>query len=96
MTNELFNIVLVLKEKQQFDIFLGDVLFQFFFWFVFRASPLSDRWRYCEYLTQRRTRSGVTVETTTENMVEDGDIRVVHRGGSKINYREPVLNNDSR
>ncbi|XP_068429252.1 WD repeat-containing protein 75 [Clinocottus analis] len=29
-------------------------------------------------------------------MVEHGDIRVVHRGGSKINYRVPVVTNDSR
>uniref|UniRef100_A0A7N6BKS6 WD repeat-containing protein 75 second beta-propeller domain-containing protein n=1 Tax=Anabas testudineus TaxID=64144 RepID=A0A7N6BKS6_ANATE len=29
-------------------------------------------------------------------MVEHGDIRVVHRGGSKINFREPVITNDSR
>ncbi|XP_037345235.2 WD repeat-containing protein 75 [Pungitius pungitius] len=29
-------------------------------------------------------------------MVEHGDIRVVHRGGSKINYRQPVITNDSR
>ncbi|KAM4558766.1 WD repeat-containing protein 75 [Odontesthes bonariensis] len=29
-------------------------------------------------------------------MVENGDIRVVHRGGSKINFREPVISNDSR
>ncbi|XP_069011012.1 WD repeat-containing protein 75 [Embiotoca jacksoni] len=29
-------------------------------------------------------------------MVEHGDIRVVHRGGSKINSREPVITNDSR
>uniref|UniRef100_A0A8C2XK97 WD repeat domain 75 n=1 Tax=Cyclopterus lumpus TaxID=8103 RepID=A0A8C2XK97_CYCLU len=29
-------------------------------------------------------------------MVEHGDIRVVHRGGSKINSREPVVTNDSR
>uniref|UniRef100_A0A668AAM0 WD repeat domain 75 n=1 Tax=Myripristis murdjan TaxID=586833 RepID=A0A668AAM0_9TELE len=29
-------------------------------------------------------------------MVEHGDIRVVHRGGSKINFREPVLSHDSR
>ncbi|XP_071336815.1 WD repeat-containing protein 75 [Trachinotus anak] len=28
-------------------------------------------------------------------MVEHGDIRVVHRGGSKINFREPVISNDS-
>uniref|UniRef100_A0A4W6BWE2 WD repeat domain 75 n=1 Tax=Lates calcarifer TaxID=8187 RepID=A0A4W6BWE2_LATCA len=28
-------------------------------------------------------------------MVEHGDIRVVHRGGSKINFREPVITNDS-
>uniref|UniRef100_A0A671V3L1 WD repeat domain 75 n=1 Tax=Sparus aurata TaxID=8175 RepID=A0A671V3L1_SPAAU len=29
-------------------------------------------------------------------MVEHGDIRVVHRGGSKINFRKPVITNDSR
>ncbi|KAM6978639.1 WD repeat-containing protein 75 isoform 2-T2 [Tautogolabrus adspersus] len=29
-------------------------------------------------------------------MVEHGDIRVVHRGGSKINFREPVITSDSR
>uniref|UniRef100_A0A8C9Y7F4 WD repeat domain 75 n=1 Tax=Sander lucioperca TaxID=283035 RepID=A0A8C9Y7F4_SANLU len=29
-------------------------------------------------------------------MVEHGDIRVVHRGGSKINFREPVITHDSR
>nr|XP_046259940.1 WD repeat-containing protein 75 isoform X2 [Scatophagus argus] len=29
-------------------------------------------------------------------MVEHGDIRVVHRGGSKINFRQPVITNDSR
>uniref|UniRef100_A0A7N8Y5D2 WD repeat domain 75 n=1 Tax=Mastacembelus armatus TaxID=205130 RepID=A0A7N8Y5D2_9TELE len=29
-------------------------------------------------------------------MVADGDIRVVHRGGSKINSREPVITSDSR
>ncbi|XP_070693952.1 WD repeat-containing protein 75 [Pempheris klunzingeri] len=29
-------------------------------------------------------------------MVEHGDIRVVHRGGSKINSREPVITSDSR
>ncbi|KAM3861857.1 WD repeat-containing protein 75 [Diretmus argenteus] len=29
-------------------------------------------------------------------MVEHGDIRVVHRGGSKINFRVPVITNDSR
>ncbi|XP_068184819.1 WD repeat-containing protein 75 [Antennarius striatus] len=29
-------------------------------------------------------------------MVEHGDIRVVHRGGSKINFRRPVITNDSR
>ncbi|XP_047457745.1 WD repeat-containing protein 75 [Mugil cephalus] len=29
-------------------------------------------------------------------MVEHGDIRVVHRGGSKINFREPVITRDSR
>ncbi|XP_074514499.1 WD repeat-containing protein 75 isoform X2 [Sebastes fasciatus] len=29
-------------------------------------------------------------------MVEHGDIRVVHRGGSKINSSEPVITNDSR
>ncbi|XP_076603910.1 WD repeat-containing protein 75 isoform X1 [Chaetodon auriga] len=29
-------------------------------------------------------------------MVEHGDIRVVHRGGSKINFRDPVISNDSR
>ncbi|XP_030613410.1 WD repeat-containing protein 75 isoform X1 [Archocentrus centrarchus] len=29
-------------------------------------------------------------------MVEHGDIRVVHRGGSKINFREPVVTHDSR
>ncbi|XP_040005205.1 WD repeat-containing protein 75 [Xiphias gladius] len=29
-------------------------------------------------------------------MVEQGDIRVVHRGGSKITLREPVITNDSR
>ncbi|XP_019132148.1 WD repeat-containing protein 75 isoform X2 [Larimichthys crocea] len=29
-------------------------------------------------------------------MVEHGDIRVVHRGGSKINFREPVITNDSK
>ncbi|XP_062258530.1 WD repeat-containing protein 75 [Platichthys flesus] len=28
-------------------------------------------------------------------MVEHGDVRVVHRGGSKINFREPVISNDS-
>lgn len=31
-----------------------------------------------------------------KNMVEHGDIRVVHRGGSKINSRQPVVTNDSR
>ncbi|XP_076013135.1 WD repeat-containing protein 75 [Genypterus blacodes] len=29
-------------------------------------------------------------------MVEHGDIRVVHRGGSKINFSEPVISTDSR
>ncbi|KAK2839466.1 hypothetical protein Q5P01_013206 [Channa striata] len=29
-------------------------------------------------------------------MVEHGNIRVVHRGGSKINFREPVITQDSR
>ncbi|XP_008293300.1 WD repeat-containing protein 75 [Stegastes partitus] len=29
-------------------------------------------------------------------MVEHGDIRVVHRGGSKIDFREPAITNDSR
>ncbi|KAM6954766.1 WD repeat-containing protein 75 [Lycodopsis pacificus] len=29
-------------------------------------------------------------------MDEHGDIRVVHRGGSKINYRKPVITNDSK
>ncbi|XP_061579826.1 WD repeat-containing protein 75 [Cololabis saira] len=29
-------------------------------------------------------------------MVELGDIRVVHRGGSKINFRQPVISKDSR
>ncbi|KAI3355910.1 hypothetical protein L3Q82_004457 [Scortum barcoo] len=29
-------------------------------------------------------------------MVEHGDIRVVHRGGSKLNFRGPVITNDSR
>ncbi|KAF7655813.1 hypothetical protein LDENG_00049450 [Lucifuga dentata] len=29
-------------------------------------------------------------------MVEHSDIRVVHRGGSKINFREPVISTDSR
>uniref|UniRef100_A0A8C6VS41 WD repeat domain 75 n=1 Tax=Nothobranchius furzeri TaxID=105023 RepID=A0A8C6VS41_NOTFU len=29
-------------------------------------------------------------------MVEYGDIRVVYRGGSKINFRKPVISNDSR
>uniref|UniRef100_G3NDZ3 WD repeat domain 75 n=1 Tax=Gasterosteus aculeatus aculeatus TaxID=481459 RepID=G3NDZ3_GASAC len=29
-------------------------------------------------------------------MVEHGDIRVVRRGGSKINFRQPVITNDSR
>uniref|UniRef100_A0A8D3BQH0 WD repeat domain 75 n=1 Tax=Scophthalmus maximus TaxID=52904 RepID=A0A8D3BQH0_SCOMX len=29
-------------------------------------------------------------------MVEHGDIRVVHRGGSKINFRDPVISHDSR
>uniref|UniRef100_A0A3Q3X3F3 C2H2-type domain-containing protein n=1 Tax=Mola mola TaxID=94237 RepID=A0A3Q3X3F3_MOLML len=29
-------------------------------------------------------------------MVEHGDIRVVHRGGSKINSRQPVISNDSK
>ncbi|XP_042282895.1 WD repeat-containing protein 75 [Thunnus maccoyii] len=29
-------------------------------------------------------------------MVEHGDIRVVHRGGSKINFREPVITTDSK
>ncbi|XP_041700010.2 WD repeat-containing protein 75-like isoform X1 [Coregonus clupeaformis] len=29
-------------------------------------------------------------------MVEHADIRMVHRGGSKINFREPVFTNDSR
>ncbi|XP_074551703.1 WD repeat-containing protein 75 isoform X2 [Halichoeres trimaculatus] len=29
-------------------------------------------------------------------MVEHGEIRVVHRGGSKINFRQPVITNDSR
>ncbi|KAM3608092.1 uncharacterized protein V6R79_018983 [Siganus canaliculatus] len=29
-------------------------------------------------------------------MVEHGDIRVVHRGGSKINFREPVITSDSK
>lgn len=32
----------------------------------------------------------------SENMVEHGDVRVVYRGGSKINFREPVITNDSR
>ncbi|XP_075886687.1 WD repeat-containing protein 75 [Nelusetta ayraudi] len=29
-------------------------------------------------------------------MVEHGDIRVVHRGGSKLNFRTPVITNDSK
>uniref|UniRef100_A0A8C6UF78 WD repeat domain 75 n=1 Tax=Neogobius melanostomus TaxID=47308 RepID=A0A8C6UF78_9GOBI len=29
-------------------------------------------------------------------MVEHGEIRVVHRGGSKINFRQPVFTHDSR
>ncbi|KAF6738738.1 WD repeat-containing protein 75 [Oryzias melastigma] len=29
-------------------------------------------------------------------MVEHGDVRVVHKGGSKINFREPALSIDSR
>uniref|UniRef100_A0A8C7M8E3 WD repeat domain 75 n=1 Tax=Oncorhynchus kisutch TaxID=8019 RepID=A0A8C7M8E3_ONCKI len=29
-------------------------------------------------------------------MVEHAEIRMVHRGGSKINFREPVITNDSR
>ncbi|XP_041857335.1 WD repeat-containing protein 75 [Melanotaenia boesemani] len=29
-------------------------------------------------------------------MVEHAEIRVVHRGGSKINFRQPVISNDSR
>uniref|UniRef100_A0A3P9K5J4 WD repeat domain 75 n=1 Tax=Oryzias latipes TaxID=8090 RepID=A0A3P9K5J4_ORYLA len=29
-------------------------------------------------------------------MVEHGDVRVVHKGGSKINFREPALSTDSR
>ncbi|KAM9484153.1 glutaminase kidney isoform, mitochondrial-like isoform 1-T1 [Salvelinus alpinus] len=29
-------------------------------------------------------------------MVAHAEIRVVHRGGSKINFREPVITNDSR
>ncbi|KAM4608467.1 WD repeat-containing protein 75 isoform 2-T2 [Polymixia lowei] len=29
-------------------------------------------------------------------MVEHAGIRVVHRGGSKINFREPIITNDSR
>ncbi|CAG5865904.1 WD repeat-containing protein 75 [Menidia menidia] len=29
-------------------------------------------------------------------MAERGDVRVVHRSGSKINFREPVISNDSR
>uniref|UniRef100_A0A3Q4HSZ9 Uncharacterized protein n=1 Tax=Neolamprologus brichardi TaxID=32507 RepID=A0A3Q4HSZ9_NEOBR len=29
-------------------------------------------------------------------MVEHGDIRVVHCGGSKINFRDPVITHDSR
>ncbi|KAG7501668.1 WD repeat-containing protein 75 [Solea senegalensis] len=29
-------------------------------------------------------------------MVEHAGIRVVHRGGSKLNFREPVISNDSR
>ncbi|XP_069389160.1 WD repeat-containing protein 75 [Paralichthys olivaceus] len=28
-------------------------------------------------------------------MLEHGDVRVVHRGGSKINFRQPVITNDS-
>lgn len=32
----------------------------------------------------------------SDNMVEHGDIRVVHRGGSKINFRDPVISHDSR
>ncbi|GLD51500.1 WD repeat-containing protein 75 [Lates japonicus] len=39
-------------------------------------------------------RSEVKVDFS-KNMVEHGDIRVVHRGGSKINFREPVITNDS-
>lgn len=31
-----------------------------------------------------------------KNMVEHGDIRVVHCGGSKINFRDPVITHDSR
>ncbi|KAM8855756.1 WD repeat-containing protein 75 [Spinachia spinachia] len=40
-------------------------------------------------------RSEVKVESS-KNMVGHGDIRVVHRGGSKINFRQPVITNDSR
>uniref|UniRef100_A0A8K9XPQ2 Uncharacterized protein n=1 Tax=Oncorhynchus mykiss TaxID=8022 RepID=A0A8K9XPQ2_ONCMY len=29
-------------------------------------------------------------------MVAHAEIRVVHLGGSKINFREPVITNDSR
>ncbi|KAM9851318.1 WD repeat-containing protein 75 [Aulostomus maculatus] len=29
-------------------------------------------------------------------MVEEGDIRVVHRGGSRLTFREPVVSRDSR
>ncbi|XP_028992599.1 WD repeat-containing protein 75 [Betta splendens] len=32
----------------------------------------------------------------SENMVEHANVRVVHRGGSKINFREPVISSDSR
>lgn len=31
-----------------------------------------------------------------KNMVEHGEIRVVHRGGSKINFRQPIFTHDSR
>jgi hypothetical protein len=31
-----------------------------------------------------------------EKMVAHAEIRVVHLGGSKINFREPVITNESR
>ncbi|KAF3842666.1 hypothetical protein F7725_001515, partial [Dissostichus mawsoni] len=64
------------------------------------AAPLPCSREQCSTHTQCRdqvvvTRSEVKVEFN-ENMVGHGDIRVVHRGGSKINSRQPVITQDSR
>ena len=68
------------------------------------SSPAGGSERVCELARQAANetndedegqRSEVKGDFST-NMVEHGDIRVVHRGGSKINLREPVITSDSR